>query len=94
MPNLHQEMRKLILPLLEVLHVVALRLTHSNFQAEVVVAETLVRVCERFSSLRDHPIFGIISNIYLSGDARGKFMVLCFEQIDNTHPLLEITSCQ
>lgn len=47
------DLKGLILPLLGNLHRVALRLTHSNRDAEDLVAETVMRACENINSLRD-----------------------------------------
>lgn len=65
------DLKGLVLPLLGDLHRVALRLTHSNKDAEDLVAETVMRACENIASLRDTTkakqwMLRILSNIFLN----------------------------
>lgn len=46
-------LKTVVLPLLDDLYRVALRLTHSNVEAEELVADTVARACENITALRD-----------------------------------------
>lgn len=66
-----QEFREALLPLLDDLHRVARQLCRSDDEAEDLVAETVVRACEGFSTLRDTSkakqwLLRILTNTFLS----------------------------
>ncbi len=64
-------LKTVVLPLLDDLYRVALRLTHSNVEAEELVGETVARACENITSLRDLTkakqwLLRILTNAFLS----------------------------
>ncbi len=63
--------KTVVLPLLGELYRVALRLTHSNVEAEELVAETVARACENIATLRDLTrakqwLLRILTNVFFS----------------------------
>jgi RNA polymerase sigma factor (sigma-70 family) len=70
-PEERKQLKEIILPLLDDLQRVGMELCRSQSEAEELVAETLVRACEKFSSLRDHTkakqwLMRILTNVFIS----------------------------
>ncbi len=70
-PEERTQLKEIILPLLDDLQRVGMELCRSQSEAEELVAETLVRACENFSSLRDHSkakqwLMRILTNVFIS----------------------------
>ncbi len=65
------EFKELVLPLLNDLHRLALHFCHDRSVAEELVAETMMKACENFSTLRERSkikpwLFQILNNIFLA----------------------------
>jgi RNA polymerase sigma-70 factor (ECF subfamily) len=70
-PEDRKRLKEILLPLLDDLHRVGFELCKSQLEAEELVAETLVRACENFGSLRDHTkakqwLMRILTNVFFS----------------------------
>ncbi len=96
-PDIRQELKALILPLIDDLHCVALRLTRSGTEAEELVAETVMRACEGYSSLRDHAkakqwMLRILSNTFISNYRTKKSHqeISLNERYDDGEPLFSL----
>jgi RNA polymerase sigma-70 factor (ECF subfamily) len=93
--DVRQEFKAALLPLLDDLHRVARRLCRSNDEAEELVAETVVRACESFSTLRDTSkakqwLLRILSNTFLSTRRSRKVrQEISFEEDDQTFSLFD-----
>jgi len=66
-----KRLKEILLPLLDDLHRVGYELCRSRDEAEELVAETVLRACENFSSLRDESkakqwAMRILTNIFIS----------------------------
>lgn len=70
-PEERKQLKEIILPILDDLQRVGMELCRSQSEAEELVAETLVRACENFGSLRDHSkakqwLMRILTNVFIS----------------------------
>lgn len=66
-----RKIRETLLPLLDDLHRVGFELCRSRSETEELVAETVVRACENFGTLRDHAkakqwLLRILTNVFIS----------------------------
>jgi RNA polymerase sigma-70 factor (ECF subfamily) len=87
-----RELRALILPLLDDLHRVAMRLTHSSVEAEELVAETALRACEGFAALRDFTkakqwMLRILTNLFITScRTKKRYQQVLYEETDDGQP--------
>lgn len=70
-PEVRREFKAVVVPVLNDLHRVALNLCRSNDEAEDLVAETILRACESYTTLRDTTrakqwLLRILTNTFIS----------------------------
>jgi RNA polymerase sigma-70 factor (ECF subfamily) len=90
-----EEFKALVIPLLDELHGLAVRLCGDQCNAEDLVAETIIKACENFHRFRDRSkikpwLFRILSNAFITRcRARKRHQTIEYTEVDSPENELE-----